>query len=155
VLPFRFHEERGHWADCSTFQLSFGVWDFKCIFRTVQHKLGWVLTLSRSNPTDMTLFINSWMPVVFGILLWINYHIIIYVTCCMMLLVTSSASIPHIRVLFNVGMVLQFPPTFHSLRHMGLIQPSTLLPPVYASIHPSIHTTYPPTFCLCDVTLAR
>jgi len=74
VLPFRFHEERVHWADCSTFQLSYGMWDFKCIFRTVQYWLGWVLTLSRSNPTDMSLFTNSWVPVMFGILLWINYH---------------------------------------------------------------------------------
>jgi len=29
---------------------------------------------SRSNPKDLTLFINSWVPVVFEILLWINYH---------------------------------------------------------------------------------
>jgi len=74
VLPFRFYEERVHWAVCSTFQLSFGMWDFKCIFRTVQYKLDCVLTLSTCNQTVMTLFTNSWVPVLCRILLWLNYH---------------------------------------------------------------------------------
>lgn len=86
---------------------------------------------------------------------YVYRNIIIYVICYMMFLVTSSANILHIRVLFNVHMVHQFPPTFCLLWHMGLIHSSNHLLPVNASTHPSIHTSYPPTFWLCNVTLAR
>jgi hypothetical protein len=46
-------------ADCTTYQASFGAWDFKFILRTDLRKSGWVVILPSSPPSAQKKMVHT------------------------------------------------------------------------------------------------